>query len=1260
MRIQSENITTMKLALGIVLSILSGLLIRPFETATISSKNAFIASDTIPPVAVCQDLTIYLDTLWQTGIGAAQIDGGSSDNVGIDSMVVSPGSFACADRGANSVVLWVYDAGANSDSCTANVLVLDTIAPQAICSSPDTVYLDTAGVGRLYPADFDAGSNDNCAISNYLLSDSIFACADTGINYVTMTVWDAAGNPDSCSGSVRVLDSIKPTVDCHNVTINLNPYYAYLAPADVGSYSDNCGVDFTNLYDDSYGCWDVGTSLNSVFVRDVNGNSRECFFNVTVVDPYLPIIQCQNTTIYSDQSGYAYLNALDNVAATYNTNCVYNIYASQEYFGCDIYPYTVTVSLVEISGQSATCNSTVTVLDTFAPVAVCTDVTIALNAAGNANASQWIIGQYSTDNCGAFANKVLSQSGFNCSHLGSNQVVLTVSDYSQNTDTCHATVTVTDVTPPNAACQNTSVYLDSNGNATINAADIDAGSTDNCPLTGSLNVSGFSCADKGLNAVTLTVSDASSNSDSCTAMVTVIDSIAPTALCQNISVYLDSNGNATINSADIDAGSSDNCSLGTISIDSSGFTCATVGVRSVTLTVEDLDSNVGTCLAMVTVLDTIPPVAICQQADTLFLDTLGMFSLNAVNFGSQSTDNCGISAFDLTDSVFTCIDTGLQTITLVISDVGGNIDSCSTSVIVTDSTPPVIECQNDTIYLPMTGYAFLAPTDVATFSDNCGIQSTYIYDDFFACYDIGSNFNLVTAHDFSNNYADCYFDVAVIDTIVPLIQCLNVTVAIDQWGGATISPVDVFGGIANSNCNYQLYLNQNSFGCIAGPNVVTLTVLEGGHSVTCQATVTTIDTFPPVALCQNLTVQLNASGSGSISPIQVDAGSSDACFALNRSLNQTTFTCADLGTNQIVLTVEDTNLNTDTCHATVTVADVTPPTAVCQSVTISLDPNGQLLLQGSDLDGGSSDNCAVLAMQASPGTFNCNDIGVHLVNLTVSDAANNSDSCFGFVTVIDSNGPAMACQNTNVYLDGNGLVTIGLADVDAGSQDACGIDSIWLDQTSFSCLNVGANTVSLVGMDIFGNTDSCSANVVVIDSIAPLVVCSPDTVYLNALGQASISPADVHVSSSDSCGIGSLNVSPANFNGSNIGVNQVTLTATDVNGNTGSCLTNVTVLDTLLSGVEAESADDNITLQAYPNPTNGIIRVEIHCSSCISESPLDLAIVNMAGQEVFSKKVSLPGQKYTLDIDLGQLASGPYLIVLRHPGGLISEKIAKQ
>jgi hypothetical protein len=50
----------------------------------------------------------------------------------------------------------------------------------------------------------------------------------------------------------------------------------------------------------------------------------------------------------------------------------------------------------------------------------------------------------------------------------------------------------------------------------------------------------------GAQTVTLTVTDANGNTSTCDATVTIEDNIAPTAICQNITVQLDATGNVTI------------------------------------------------------------------------------------------------------------------------------------------------------------------------------------------------------------------------------------------------------------------------------------------------------------------------------------------------------------------------------------------------------------------------------------------------------------------------------------------------------------------------------------------------------------------------------------------------------------------------------------------------------------------------------------------------------------------------------------------
>ena len=181
------------------------------------------------------------------------------------------------------------------------------------------------------------------------------------------------------------------------------------------------------------------------------------------------------------------------------------------------------------------------------PVAKCKDHTVYLDASGNAIITPVNINNGSSDVETVNANLLLSldKNSFDCSNLGANTVTLTVEDEAGNKSTCSSTVTVVDDLNPTAQCKNITVQLNASGNASITGADVDNGSTDNCAISSmSVNKSNFSNADVGTNTVILTVSDASGNSSTCNAVVTVLAFIPEVSLSVSPSSIDENGGNA--------------------------------------------------------------------------------------------------------------------------------------------------------------------------------------------------------------------------------------------------------------------------------------------------------------------------------------------------------------------------------------------------------------------------------------------------------------------------------------------------------------------------------------------------------------------------------------------------------------------------------------------------------------------------------------------------------------------------------------------
>ncbi|MEZ4935398.1 MAG: hypothetical protein R2788_25095 [Saprospiraceae bacterium] len=224
--------------------------------------------------------------------------------------------------------------------------------------------------------------------------------------------------------------------------------------------------------------------------------------------------------------------------------------------------------------------------------------------------------------------------------------------------------------------------------------------------------------------------------------------------------------------------------------------------------------------------------------------------------------------------------------------------------------------------------------------------------------------------------------------------------------------------------------------------------------------------------------QLDASGNGSLTANDIDNGSSDACGIASLSASPNSFTCADVGTNNVTLTVIDNNGKTNTCTTTVTVEDNVLPTANCQPHTVQLDASGNGSLTASNINSGSTDACGIASLSASPNSFTCADVGTNNVTLTVTDNNGKNNTCTATVTVEDNVLPTAKCQHT-VQLDASGgNDSLTASGVDNGSTDACGIASLSASPNTFTCADVGNNVVILTVTDMNGNenTTHCDCN----------------------------------------------------------------------------------------------------------------------------------------------------------------------------------------
>lgn len=162
----------------------------------------------------------------------------------------------------------------------------------------------------------------------------------------------------------------------------------------------------------------------------------------------------------------------------------------------------------------------------------------------------------------------------------------------------------------------------------------------------------------------------------------------------------------------------------------------------------------------------------------------------------------------------------------------------------------------------------------------------------------------------------------------------------------------------------------------------------------------------------------------------------------------------------------------------VTGGDTTPPIAVCQPYTATLDSAGNITITGSNVDGGSSDNSGFYSTTVSPNIFSCSDVGGPItVTLTVSDQAGNTATCTTEVTVIDNTPPSIDCPGdmTDNPEAGETFYTVpNFLAMGVTAADNCEVVSLTQSPPAGAQLVLGTYTMEFEATDPSGNTNSCS------------------------------------------------------------------------------------------------------------------------------------------------------------------------------------------
>ena len=144
--------------------------------------------------------------------------------------------------------------------------------------------------------------------------------------------------------------------------------------------------------------------------------------------------------------------------------------------------------------------------------------------------------------------------------------------------------------------------------------------------------------------------------------------------------------------------------------------------------------------------------------------------------------------------------------------------------------------------------------------------------------------------------------------------------------------------------------------------------------------------------------------------------------------------------------------------------------------------------------------------------------------------------------------------------------------LDNGSTDNKAITEVTISKSTFTCANLGANTITYTAKDAAGNTSTATVTILVVDEIKPtLKAKSAFTIKLDAEGKGSLKWEDLDEGSTDNCTIKDKLLSKSAFTCADLGASKITYSVKDASGNTSSAEVTITVVDEIKPILKAKT-----------------------------------------------------------------------------------------
>jgi gliding motility-associated-like protein len=1014
-------------------------------------------------------------------------DASASDNCGEVTIEVSS-EITQGDAAGNYVIARTFtatdDAG-NSTSATQTITVQDTTAPEFTFVPADY----TVECAEEMPMD-DAAAVDNCGEITIEVSSEITQ-GDAAGNYTitrTFTVTDDAGNSSSATQIVTVQDTTAPEFVYTPADALVECTDAW--PTEVPEIVDACGSFVLELTTDTLAglCGDLVVVKRTYLATDDAGNASSFIQTLTQIDTQGPVFDVVDEV---DLSCSQNLSAVPIPTATDLCSEVTTlIWNDVEYSGGCTLPISAllrTYTAIDACGNVSQAEQVINLVDsqaptwTFLPEDVtleCTDVYELLPAVATDNCAEPEV-TWTVDTLGVVSNGVYDLvfdfiAVDDCDNIAEHQHVVHVTD-----------TTAPDwVTFPEDHTMTCEGELDDSMPTALDAC------SDSVTLVlVSQEWTEGECEGSGQWVRTFSATDWNGNIQESSQMILVVDETPPafTSIPEDATLECDED------LPNVLATAVDNCSAVTVTFDDNIEFGEGLGnfVVSRMFTATDACGNTTSAVQTFHVLDTTAP-EFTFVPEGYAVECSEEMPLEE----ATATDNCGVVTIDVMSDTIQGDAAGNYTVvrTFTAMDDAGNSTSASQTIVVQDTTPPMLTLPED---YTVECSADMAMED-AIATDNCGavvvtLTTDTVLGNASGNYEIRRTF---TAVDDAGNSTSSTQTITVEDTTPPVVVLpSDTTVTCD-------AVIPVWEPVSEDNCGSTSWESTDEVltGACSGESTILRHYVitdDAGNETGGTQTITVADDVAPTFtfVPESAIWVCNA-------PTVIDSAAAvDNCSAVTLTAHLDTLDA--LVANQWILlvtwTAEDACGNFSEATQEIQVLDQLPPTIDLGPADATLPWGEALLLDVWESELVYSDSCSdlsALTVSVHIDTLEASMACVDEVVLTwiVTDLAGNEALWMQHVNLMDNDAPAWAYEPSDFTLSCDELWEPVFPE---GSDHNAFSDTVVMDTILGNCTNHYTHVWTLTAEDICGNaTEPWVLNVTYVDTVAPEIVSWPEDLML--------------------------------------------------------------------------------------------------------------------------------------------------------------------